>query len=117
MALITCKECKKEISDKARACPNCGCPVDMIDNQKVVEPIEKTQENDEKNDRIFLTVFIIVFSIITIAFVIASIFESNKFIDENKGVVKNVVDDYKDKKEFEKQERELKKDIYTILSE
>jgi len=24
MALITCKECKKEISDNARSCPHCG---------------------------------------------------------------------------------------------
>lgn len=27
MALIKCVECGKEISDKATACPNCGCPV------------------------------------------------------------------------------------------
>lgn len=27
MALITCKECGKEISDKAERCPNCGCPI------------------------------------------------------------------------------------------
>ena len=27
MALIKCGECKKEISDKAEVCPNCGCPV------------------------------------------------------------------------------------------
>lgn len=27
MALIKCPECGKEISDKATACPNCGCPV------------------------------------------------------------------------------------------
>ena len=27
MALIKCPECGKEISDKAAACPNCGCPV------------------------------------------------------------------------------------------
>ena len=26
MALIKCPECGKEISDKAKACPNCGCP-------------------------------------------------------------------------------------------
>jgi hypothetical protein len=26
MALITCKECGKEISDQADKCPNCGCP-------------------------------------------------------------------------------------------
>lgn len=27
MSLIKCSECKKEISDKATKCPNCGCPV------------------------------------------------------------------------------------------
>ena len=26
MALINCKECEKQISDKAEACPDCGCP-------------------------------------------------------------------------------------------
>lgn len=27
MALIPCPECEKEVSDLARACPNCGFPV------------------------------------------------------------------------------------------
>lgn len=27
MALIKCKECGKEISNQAKVCPNCGCPV------------------------------------------------------------------------------------------
>ena len=27
MALINCSECGKEVSDKAKACPNCGCPI------------------------------------------------------------------------------------------
>lgn len=27
MALIQCPECKREISDKAFACPHCGCPL------------------------------------------------------------------------------------------
>jgi len=27
MALIVCAECKKTVSDKAAACPNCGAPV------------------------------------------------------------------------------------------
>ncbi len=26
MSLISCPECEKEISDKAIACPHCGCP-------------------------------------------------------------------------------------------
>jgi hypothetical protein len=27
MALITCKECKKQVSDSAKTCPSCGAPV------------------------------------------------------------------------------------------
>ena len=27
MALIKCRECKKDVSDKAAACPHCGRPV------------------------------------------------------------------------------------------
>ncbi len=27
MALINCSECKREISDKAKSCPHCGCPI------------------------------------------------------------------------------------------
>lgn len=27
MALIVCKECGREVSDKASVCPNCGCPI------------------------------------------------------------------------------------------
>lgn len=27
MALIKCKECNKDISDKATVCVHCGCPI------------------------------------------------------------------------------------------
>lgn len=30
MALIKCIECGKEFSDRAAACPNCGCPTEII---------------------------------------------------------------------------------------
>lgn len=29
--LIECSECKKQISDKANNCPNCGCPIDKME--------------------------------------------------------------------------------------
>ena len=35
MALIECPECKKEISDKATACPHCGNPFGSFDNLTV----------------------------------------------------------------------------------
>ena len=30
MALIKCTECGYEVSDKASACPNCGCPIESL---------------------------------------------------------------------------------------
>lgn len=35
MALIKCPECGKEISDRATACPNCGCPIKHEEDIKV----------------------------------------------------------------------------------
>lgn len=40
MALITCQECEKEVSDKAATCPNCGAPI----NDKTTE-IEMTNKS------------------------------------------------------------------------
>lgn len=34
MALITCSECGKEVSDKATACPNCGAPLNNSHEKK-----------------------------------------------------------------------------------
>lgn len=39
MALIYCRECGKEISDKAATCPGCGCPVTI----NVTEPVYETK--------------------------------------------------------------------------
>lgn len=46
MALIKCSECGKEISDKAKSCPNCGCPIDILKNS------EWTPQNQGKVVRI-----------------------------------------------------------------
>lgn len=43
MALIKCKECGKEISDKAEYCVHCGCPIEMSKEVK-----EKKEESKEK---------------------------------------------------------------------
>lgn len=37
MALIICEECGKEFSDRANACPNCGCPNETVNNTIVVK--------------------------------------------------------------------------------
>lgn len=37
MALIKCEECGKEISDKAKVCVNCGCPIEInLTTRKVI---------------------------------------------------------------------------------
>ena len=43
MALIICKECGKQISDKAAACPNCGCPVEVsqVSSGVQIKPLSK----------------------------------------------------------------------------
>ena len=42
MALIKCPECGKEISDKAVACINCGCPVSAMKSAPA-QPTESTR--------------------------------------------------------------------------
>ena len=50
MALIICSECGKEFSNKAPACPNCGCPTEAITKNNSVQQdsssIKATLENN-----------------------------------------------------------------------
>ena len=47
MALIKCTECGKEFSDKAEACPNCGCPISEVLSSKNTElPGSKNKDTD-----------------------------------------------------------------------
>lgn len=39
MALVKCPECNKEFSEHAECCPNCGCPMFVIEQQKETEKI------------------------------------------------------------------------------
>ena len=45
MALIKCADCGKEISDKAKACIHCGCPVD-VSAQKAADPQKSAGEQN-----------------------------------------------------------------------
>lgn len=55
MALIRCIECGKEISSRAKACPNCGCPLDdeenvlpvQVQNANVVPVSDEPASRDE----------------------------------------------------------------------
>ena len=50
MALVSCKECNKEISTLAKSCPNCGAPNDNIEKQSQSNNLsaEWTQADDNK---------------------------------------------------------------------
>lgn len=58
MALIKCVDCGKEISDKAKQCPNCGCPVECcVQPQESEAAVEEAAvvntdggQNVKKND-------------------------------------------------------------------
>ena len=47
MSLINCPECKKEISDKAEACPQCGCPI-KSDSRKINAQLKTIQLTSKK---------------------------------------------------------------------
>ena len=64
MALIKCSECGREISDKALACPNCGCPIRVADNADETQP---------KSARKVKPLTIIIPAIVLVAAVIAGI--------------------------------------------
>ena len=59
MALIKCPECGKEISDKAGACPHCGCPIG-----NTTQPI---QNNDGKSNKGSKKILIGVVAVVAIA--------------------------------------------------
>lgn len=53
MALIICPECGKTLSDKARACPSCGCPNDVFSDVTggIVPEVQPNKFNLEKTLR------------------------------------------------------------------
>lgn len=66
MAIIKCKECGKEISDKAKKCPNCGYDFEKIKNAK---------DSKKKKIIIALCILLVVFSIPIISIIIIEIKE------------------------------------------
>lgn len=52
MAIIMCPECQNEVSDKAAACPKCGCPINAsaVTNTVYVEKVKENVEEKKKNE-------------------------------------------------------------------
>lgn len=52
MALLNCIECKHIVSDKASACPNCGCPVSFsLDVSSLAEPYKPVSKKSKSRKR------------------------------------------------------------------
>lgn len=65
MGLIQCKECGKEISDKATSCPHCGCPVDSMGSmsegiEMSAAPVRPSQLPRKKNRGCLIGVIIFI---------------------------------------------------------
>ncbi len=67
MAMIKCKECGKEISDKAERCPSCGCPVQNNMNQIQIK------QNSKEGKASGLSITALIFSISGCAFIVGVI--------------------------------------------
>lgn len=63
MALIRCKECGNNISDKSKACPNCGCPTAYSKiSQPGCDEIESSYtERDKMRDAVIALVLMVLF--------------------------------------------------------
>lgn len=49
MALIECPECKKEVSNQASNCPNCGYPLSEMKMRKKWEEIQSIDSEDTQS--------------------------------------------------------------------
>ena len=58
LALIKCSECGKEISDRARSCPHCGCPVEGTEElvDKIVVEKEAPEGYELNPDRMYFSI-------------------------------------------------------------
>lgn len=92
MSLIKCKECGKEISDQAVACPNCGCPVTK-ENINIQQPVNKKK----KGHGCLTTIVIFCLIIIAISVSISKGVDSGAGQEtETKSVIGKYIDDLSD---------------------
>ena len=73
MALITCPECGKEVSDKAATCPNCGCPLHQSQQAVPVEEWKPQKPKKMKDSKLSTWAAILAFFTFTspIGFIVA----------------------------------------------
>lgn len=64
MALIKCEECKKQVSDKAQSCPNCGAPIVASKSIPLVYPEELHKQKEKASQ--FTTWLILIICVVGI---------------------------------------------------
>ena len=77
MPLITCPDCKKEVSDRAPACPHCGAPIAKAAEPvpvKVVMPDETVLNRNRGCGDIAIFGPLIVIGIIALIILVAVVF-------------------------------------------
>lgn len=77
MALINCKECGKEISNKATTCPNCGNPINDDTYTKEIKASKKVA--------IFIIAILVVVCII--GFIFGYFIPSHTYVTLKDGVM------------------------------
>lgn len=97
MALIKCPECGKEISDKAEACPNCGCPSsefikldDVVLQEEIINFEEKDNheevpQNEKRHcafNKIVFVGIVLLFFLVILAVVCNTSFKEKAFVDK-----------------------------------
>lgn len=66
MAMIMCPECRKMVSDKAAACPRCGCPIaSLFSYESQTPPVSpvlprRTELGPLRTDRIGGVIFVVI---------------------------------------------------------
>lgn len=80
MPLITCVDCNKSISDHAKECPHCGCPIEHSIST-YAQTDEQQQSNKNKSKRnikiLIISVLVILILVITILVIVMSSSSNN----------------------------------------
>ena len=106
MSLINCAECGKEISDKAKSCPNCGFPLKKKGGGFAVASLvlgiiacvysvagmtSLVQSGIKINALIFLLIYVMMFAILSLIFGIASHCRGCKLKKKVAGITLSVI--------------------------
>jgi hypothetical protein len=81
MALIKCIECGREISDKAAACPQCGCPKAVAGPAPGPQDIRPSIESDLSNDK--AAPFLLIGALLGIIVAVAIMWHADSILREN----------------------------------